>query len=220
MTTLLCPECQHENEAERIYCHDCGSRLDRSKLTPKQVENRESARKTQQRLKSMFDPARGRLRRLTLRTVKFVLGAVCCAAIVVMLLPPSFPPEPKSYEFAPMINMDMMSVLASRQTTPLIYTEQQVNAYLSSIVKRKDTAAGSWFPLRRLFVQFKEGLCTINVERQLYGGLSLCSGNTYRVRLENGKLFAEPTSAFIGRMPIHPALLKQAIHCCNKCGAG
>ena len=34
MTKLICPECQHENEPERMYCHSCGARLDRSKLAP------------------------------------------------------------------------------------------------------------------------------------------------------------------------------------------
>src|SRR5207248_2542951 len=29
---LTCPECRRDNEAERIYCHDCGARLDRSAL--------------------------------------------------------------------------------------------------------------------------------------------------------------------------------------------
>ena len=31
--TLVCPDCQHENEPQRIYCHSCGARLDRSKLS-------------------------------------------------------------------------------------------------------------------------------------------------------------------------------------------
>jgi len=30
MTKIVCGECRHENEAERIYCHNCGERLDRS----------------------------------------------------------------------------------------------------------------------------------------------------------------------------------------------
>jgi hypothetical protein len=209
MTTLLCPECQHENETERIYCHDCGTRLDRTKLTPKTVENGESDKQAQRRLQRMFDPARGRIKRFSFKTVKFVLGALCCAAVVVMLLPPNLPPEPKNYEFAPMIHMDMLSALASRQTTPLVYTEQQVNSYIASIVRRKDgPASKGFFPVRRLFVQFQEGLCTVHVEGQIYGSLSFYSASTYRVRLENGKLSAEPISTFVGRMPIHPALLK------------
>ena len=32
MIKLVCPECQRQNEPERIYCHDCGARLDRSAL--------------------------------------------------------------------------------------------------------------------------------------------------------------------------------------------
>ena len=32
MTKLICPDCQHENELERIYCHNCGARLDRTGL--------------------------------------------------------------------------------------------------------------------------------------------------------------------------------------------
>ena len=30
--TLICPECRCENDPKRIYCHDCGARLDRSVL--------------------------------------------------------------------------------------------------------------------------------------------------------------------------------------------
>ena len=30
VTKLVCPDCRHENEPERIYCHNCGARLDRS----------------------------------------------------------------------------------------------------------------------------------------------------------------------------------------------
>ena len=32
MATLTCKECQHVNEEARIYCHNCGTKLDRSLL--------------------------------------------------------------------------------------------------------------------------------------------------------------------------------------------
>jgi hypothetical protein len=32
MTKLACTECQHQNEVQRIYCHNCGAKLDRSAL--------------------------------------------------------------------------------------------------------------------------------------------------------------------------------------------
>ena len=31
---LTCAECKYENEVERVYCHNCGEKLDRS-LLPK-----------------------------------------------------------------------------------------------------------------------------------------------------------------------------------------
>ena len=35
MATLTCAECGFVNEAERVYCHNCGKKLDRS-LIPKE----------------------------------------------------------------------------------------------------------------------------------------------------------------------------------------
>ena len=32
MTKLACTECQHENEVQRIYCRNCGAKLDRFAL--------------------------------------------------------------------------------------------------------------------------------------------------------------------------------------------
>jgi len=52
---LVCPECRRENEPERIYCHDCGARLDRSSLA-KEKSKEEDPKATQKRLKAMLDP--------------------------------------------------------------------------------------------------------------------------------------------------------------------
>ena len=44
ITKLICPECRHENEAERVYCHDCGARLNKPAAA--------AARKTKKRKQS------------------------------------------------------------------------------------------------------------------------------------------------------------------------
>lgn len=210
MTKLVCPDCRHENEPERIYCHSCGARLDRSALAKERIDEAAAAEKTQRHLKKMFAPGRGRGKFIAKRLAKTVLGALVVAVIIVMILPPNVPAAPKKYDFAPMINMDMVSALSSRQPTPLVYNEEQVNTYLASNLRRKDSPAKTgFFPLHRIFVQFQEGLCTINTERQLFG-LSIYSGGTYRVAIANGKIAAESTAGYIGRMPIHPKLMKAA----------
>ena len=74
MTKLVCPECRHENEPERVYCHSCGAKLDRSAVTVR----KEPVKDTRQRVRKMFDPQRARIRFLFFKTSKLILGA--CAA--------------------------------------------------------------------------------------------------------------------------------------------
>ena len=169
MTKLICPDCQHENETERIYCHNCGARLDRSGLAKQKIEEGSAEEQTRQHLQKMLSPHRGLGKQIALQFVKVLLGAVCLAAVIVMLLPPDIPPAPKTYDFAPMISMDMVSALSSQQPATLSYNEDQVNAYLASNLRRKDSPSQQGlFPLRRVFVQFDDGHCIVNTERPVF----------------------------------------------------
>jgi hypothetical protein len=210
MTKLICPDCQHENELERIYCHDCGARLDRTGVTKEKSDEGVTEERTRQHLKKMFRPNRGRGKRVATKLGKTLLGALCLAVVIVMVLPPDLPAPPKTYTFAPLISMDMMSALSSRQPASLVYNEEQANSYLASTVRRKDSPAQQgYFPLQRVFVQFQEGQCWVHVERRILK-LSIFSGSVYRVAINNGKITTTNLGGYIGRMPIHPVLMKYA----------
>ena len=144
-TKLVCTDCNHENEEERIYCHQCGARLDRSALIPRKSDREKAAAEAQKHLQKMFDPKRGRTKRAVSKLSRFVLGSVCCAALVLMFLPAEMPKPPSSDSFAPMINMDLVSATSTPQAAPLVYTQEQVNTYIGSRLRRKDTAASSRF---------------------------------------------------------------------------
>ena len=91
MIKLICPECRRENEPERIYCHDCGARLDRTALA-KSAPKGEDVKETQRRLRTMLDPQRAKMRLMFFKVSKVILGSLRdAAAIVPMLLPPDFP---------------------------------------------------------------------------------------------------------------------------------
>jgi hypothetical protein len=110
-----------------------------------------------------------------------------------------------------MINMDLVSASSSGQTAPLIYTEAQVNSYIASLMRRKDSPAHQgFFPLHRVLVEFREGICAIRIQRQFFG-LSVYAANSWRVSVNGGKINADTTSASIGRMPIHPMLAKGTV---------
>src|SRR5205807_2852671 len=74
MIKLICPECRRENEPERIYCHDCGARLDRTALA-KIAPKGENAKETHRRLRTMLDPQRAKMRLLFFKVSKLILGA-------------------------------------------------------------------------------------------------------------------------------------------------
>ena len=147
-----------------------------------------------------------------------VLGALCLAALIVMALPPDLPPPSKNYTFAPMINMDMVSANSSHQGSSLVYNEEQVNSYFASNLRRRTAPPGQgYFPLRRVLVRVRRRRCEINTERQLLG-FSIYSGSAYRVKSTTARSSAPLPSGYIGRMPIHPAVMKYADISCKGVG--
>jgi len=206
MITLVCPECRRENEAERIYCHDCGARLDRTALA-KVAPKTEDVQATRDRLRKMLDPQRAKIRHLFFKTSKMILGALITAAIIQMILPPDAPPAPKMGEFPPQITLDLENALLNHSTAPMQYTEAQVNAYLGSALKSKQAALNKYLQFERAIVNFDENVCRITVQRSLFG-LSVYTGTSSNVTLDEGAIAATNVGGSIGRLPVHPILMK------------
>jgi hypothetical protein len=203
---LVCPECRRENEPERIYCHDCGARLDRTALA-KIAPKGEDAKETQRRLKTMLDPQRAKIRHVFFKTSKMILGALATAGLIQMLLPPDLPPRPKSGEFPPQINLDIENALLNHQTAPLQYTEAQVNAYLGGALRSKQAALSKVLDFERAVANFDETVCRITAERSLFG-FSVYTSTVAKVSVQNGTLNTTNIGGSIGRLPIHPLLMK------------
>src|SRR5437588_2496598 len=100
---LTCPECRRDNEAERIYCHDCGARLDRSALDGHKTGRMETSAELHKRMRGMFSQRRVRARLLFFKITKLILIAGATAAAVVILIPPDVPPAAKFAGFAPQL---------------------------------------------------------------------------------------------------------------------
>ena len=207
MTTLVCPECRRENEPERIYCHDCGARLDRSALAKKSSkEERPDA--TQRRLRSMLDPKGAKLRSVSLLVGKLLLGALILAGIVQMLRPPVLPPKAEAPLLPAQINMDMENLAMDPRLGALSYSQEQVNAFLGYRLRTKQAALSKYYlHFERLLVDVEEGYCDVTVERSLFG-LPLVTTGSYSAALQNGAVTATSRGGAIGRMPVHPALMK------------
>jgi len=206
MIKLICPECRRENEPERIYCHDCGARLDRSSLA-KVAPKGEDPKETQRRLRTMLDPQRAKIRQMFFKVSKLVLGACALAALIQMLLPPDVPPREKSAEFPVQINLEIENATINHGVAPLRYTEAQANNYLANALKSKQAALSKLLQFERAIVQFDESICRVTAERSLLG-LSIFTTTSNKVTLQDGKFIATNNGGSIGRLPIHPALMK------------
>jgi hypothetical protein len=201
MTKLVCSECRHENEAERIYCHNCGERLDGSAgAALKRVED---PQETRRRLQKMLGPP-SRARRNLVVASKLISAAVVAAALVEMASPPELPAPTKIVP--PQVDLDLENAYLKAST--LEYSQDQINAYLAYRLVSKKTALNKPFlTFVRATVSLREGACTISMERSLFG-YSIFSCASYHVGADAGKIAATNNGGWIGRLPIHPAIMQ------------
>ncbi len=201
MTKLVCGECRHENEAERIYCHNCGERLDRSAAAARKpmVDPTE----THRRLQKMLGPP-SRVRHNFFAVSKLVLAAVAAAALVEMALPPELPAPTKIV--SPQIDLDLEN--AHLRPSPLEYSQDQINAYLTyRLISKKAALTYPFLTFVRATASFREGACTIAMERSVFG-YSIFSRTSHRVETNAGKIAATNVGGWIGRLPIHPVIMQ------------
>jgi len=201
MTKIVCGECRHENEAERIYCHNCGERLDRSAAAAQKpmVDPTE----THRRLQKMLGPP-SRVRHNFFAVSKLVLAAIAAAALVQMALPPELPAPTKIV--SPQIDLDLEN--AHLRPSPLEYSQDQINAYLTyRLISKKAALTYPFLTFVRATASFREGACTIAMERSLFG-YSIFSRTSHRVETNAGKIAATNVGGWIGRLPIHPVIMQ------------
>jgi hypothetical protein len=207
---LRCPECRRDNEPERIYCHDCGARLDRSALAGRRTGKIETSEELHKRMRGMFSQRGVKARLLFFKTAKVTLLAGATAAAVVILIPPAVPPAVKSEVFPPQINLSLETLTESRQPQSVQFSEEGVNAYLASAMKRKKEKLNHpLIDFERAIVAFTEGNCRVTIERSIFGYSIFTSGD-YAVQIEGGKVTASPRSGAVGRMPIDPSVMPYA----------
>src|SRR3954467_11649850 len=200
---VVCPECRRDNEPERIYCHDCGTRLDHSKVRPK----KEPIQDTHKRVKRMFDPQRAKLKAYGLIVGRLILGAGFAAVVVDMVLPPDVPAPSKSQVLVSSLRFDLESMATKRVPARREVTEQDANVFVASALKSKQAALD--LPLlsfKRALVTFHEQRCAIITERAVSDYWPVYATCIYAPELKDGHISAKIEGGRIGRLPIHPKL--------------
>src|SRR4051812_37103334 len=160
--TLPCKECGYANEPERVYCHNCGAKLDRSILPKEEEVRRESPEKARRRIMRMANPSSSSVKREIGAFFKTLFFAALAACIVQCLRPPDGIPSTKSMG-SRILAMDMGDVVQAPVPKAVNFTEDEINAYLRSKVQGKSSIPGVEF--RRLYVNLQEGAGRVAMEK-------------------------------------------------------
>lgn len=209
--TLLCKECKFENEPERVYCHNCGAKLDRSLLPPEAVPVRRDPAELQRQVQKLMQPSAVRPVQVIKNLLLSLLIAALAAGLVAAARPPLDVPtfKPEQIDNARQIDAELQSLIDARVARSVAYSEDDVNAYLKNNVrpkKNQDSVFGLKF--EQLYVRFLEGNVCKATQRMSLFDFPLYFSVANRVEVKGGKLATVPIGARVGRLPLPAAFVK------------
>ncbi len=209
MTKLRCKACGFENEPERIYCHECGVKLDRSAL-PRQ-EEKIDPEKAHKRVKKLVNPKRGVFVGFWRSFVSTLIFAALAAAIFQIFRPAQNIPEmPKStFVDALPIPTIIEQLVQQGGGRSLRLDDKSVNDYLYGVIRAKsDGLLGEYAKYDRTFVKTREDVIEITVQYSIYN-FPLYATTFYKLAIDekNGGLVTENCGGRFGSLPVHPLLM-------------
>jgi hypothetical protein len=203
-TTLPCAACGHQNEPERVYCHNCGQKLDRSLLPKGQDVAVESDAKRRRRVQKMLRPKRPFLSVIKTPLSVLIFAALVAATFLYFQRPEGVPdtkaliPDKQAGEL-------WQALMANPEAKSVDFTEEEVNYFLKNALKPADSSVPG-VKFERAFMTFGNGTVTVTVERSAWGGLPMYSSTTYGVRNSNEGVKFEPIGVHFGRLGADPRI--------------
>ena len=206
--TLLCKQCNFENEPERVYCHNCGAKLDRT-LLPPEATRREDPVVVQERVRKMVSPRRGLgLKQLKNLIVSLVIASVLAALLLIIKPPANIPDLSKDAVMgAPAISDDLETLEEQGRANSYRYPEDQVNAFLQKSIRGKESSAyGLSMKFERVFIHFHEGYCGITSEQTIIG-FPIYATTFRTVAIQNGALVSQVRGGSFGSLKLPAAVM-------------
>lgn len=207
--TLTCAQCGYANEAERVYCHNCGGKLDRTLLPKEDERKKESLEKTRRRVKKLTNPGADPVTREIKAFFKTFSSAAFVAALILFVRPPDNVPDPRPESLPTrIVSSELVTAIESPQPRSVAFTEEEVNAHLRQSLK-KASGGLPGVKFERAFVNFSPNVCKITMEQSLWG-FPLYTGSSYKLAISEGKLVATNMGGSFGRLSVTPQIMEYA----------
>ncbi|MFQ3578389.1 MAG: hypothetical protein SNJ52_05195 [Verrucomicrobiia bacterium] len=171
MKTIRCHACGHENELQRVYCHNCGQKLDRSKIQqPKESKLREEAKRQVQKT---LKPPYPYFRRIVLPVLQTLILAAITACLINMFTPGRMPEAPSDQERMnpPQIPLFLEQIISSPTGGRVTFTDKQLTAWLATQV-RSNVASGLGYTIEldRVALECFPGIVRVYLSRKVTAG--------------------------------------------------
>ena len=211
MKAIACSQCGHENDATRVFCQNCGARLENPEAealaapAPAVMAPPPPGFRRKQRREGR-NPFLVLLRALVLMVI---LGATLAAIIQMGRRPNGLPPAKPGNEATA---GQLLQVLQTFSESPYVrtcdVTQDQANNYLAATVLPSEAPSQMSLQaqFRRAFVVLGQGDLRFVVEQSFLGLPVFLHLVAFPQAAGEGTTM-EVTGGGIGRMPLHPKIL-------------
>jgi len=209
--TLTCKQCNYANEPERVYCHNCGAKLDRSILPKEPAKTtKESPEKAARRVRKLVNPAHGFFTNWHKTLLNVVCTAVSVAALIQMARPPGGVPalatKDEMAAARPLVErIEDLQMSPTPEKGDL--QEQLIDQYLAGAIKTKGGTSDDYFKFDRAFVNLGNGVAKVTAQESAFG-YPIYTGASYAITIAGNKLVSTNVGGNVGRLPVHPMIME------------
>lgn len=168
---LPCAKCGHINEPQRVYCHNCGEKLDRTAII--QAAEKE-AKKAAAKPKGLPKPKVPVFRVYVLPVLGAILLGAMTASIICMLTPPEKLPDdvPEALRLdPPNLKIALERALSLPGAGKFGVTAEHINAYFASRIGARSTPGiGFMIAWDRAAAELAPGTAAVYIIRRLVAG--------------------------------------------------
>jgi hypothetical protein len=208
--TLTCKQCNYENEPERVYCHNCGAKLDRALLPKDPAKTKEAIEQSRKRVRKLVTPKTGFFTNWQMSLLNVVASALSVSALIQMARPPAGVPKAPTKDDL-MNAPQLVEAIEDLQMSPAPQARQlpeaMINLYLADAVKTKGDTADDYFKFERCFVNLGKDVIKITAQESAFG-YPIYASTDYKLSIAGGKLVATNVGGSLGRIPVHPMIME------------
>ena len=207
---IKCDKCGYENEPQRIFCHECGAKLDRSEYVHEVEDAR--AREAKEAPKRLEDLRK----KIPIFTVKriliFGLGPLVLALAVLVFSPMDASPAQGTdaeSDAAMDIGINLQTALDEGNPKVISTTQEIISSFLGRRLKKKD---GTFWEKAMVtgWVLVKADQITLVTEREPAGFPMFFSAQYAVVKQDAGDALV-PSAFYIGRLKLPASLAEKMV---------